>query len=177
MVEKDLAKRAVVLLMEPFLDKGYYVFMDNYYTFKGLFEELEGRSNRLDLPKDICGLKAKEVKSLKRGESLYGQKATLACVTWRDRKPVRVLGTVPTSEDDSADVLERSNGLWVKQNFTRPGLINLYDAYTGGVNVSDQKVSSYGRLMRGSVWDYIFFLSHGSVCFKCTHSGKKISKS
>lgn len=58
-------------LMEPFLNKGYYVFMDNYYTSVGLFEELEGRktlacgtvprSNRLGLPKDICDLKAKEV--------------------------------------------------------------------------------------------------------------------
>ena len=42
-VQKDLGKRAVMLLMEPFLDKGYYVFMDNYYTSVGLFEELEGR--------------------------------------------------------------------------------------------------------------------------------------
>ena len=72
-----------MLLIEPFLDKGYYVFMDNYYTSMGLFEELEGRktlacgtvrSNRQGLPKDICDLKAKEVKSLKGGEPLYRQK-------------------------------------------------------------------------------------------------------
>lgn len=41
--QKDLGKKAVMLLMEPFLDKGYYVFMDNYYTSVGFFEELEGR--------------------------------------------------------------------------------------------------------------------------------------
>ena len=35
LVQKDLGKRAVMLLMEPFLDKGYYVFMDNYYTSVG----------------------------------------------------------------------------------------------------------------------------------------------
>ena len=79
-VQKDLRKRAVMLLMEPFPDKGYYVFMDNYYTSMGLLAELEGRKtlacgtvrfNRLGLPKEICDLKAKEVKSLKRGESLY----------------------------------------------------------------------------------------------------------
>ena len=72
-VQKDLGKRAVMLLMEPFLDKGYYVFMDNYYTSVGLFEELEGRktlacgtvrSNRLGLPEDICDLKAKEDKKI-----------------------------------------------------------------------------------------------------------------
>ena len=69
-VQKDLGKRAVMSLMEPFLDKGYYVFMDNHYTSVGLFEELEGRktlacgtvrSNRLGLPKDICDVKSSKV--------------------------------------------------------------------------------------------------------------------
>ena len=55
-VQKDLWKRAVMSLMETFLDKDYYVFMDNYYISLGLFEELERkktlacgtvRSNRL----------------------------------------------------------------------------------------------------------------------------------
>ena len=90
-VQKDLGKRAVMSLMEPFLDKGYYVFMDNHYTSVRLFEELEGRktlacgtvrSNRLGLPKDICDVKSSKVKSLKRGESLYRQKGTLTCMTW-----------------------------------------------------------------------------------------------
>ena len=58
-----------MLLIEPFLDKGFYVFMNNYYKSVGLFEELGGRktlacgtvrSNRLGLPKDICDLKAKK---------------------------------------------------------------------------------------------------------------------
>jgi len=68
-VQKDLGKRAFMSLMEPFLDKGYYVFMDNNHTSVGLFEELEGRktlaygtarSNRLGLPKNICDLKSKK---------------------------------------------------------------------------------------------------------------------
>ena len=187
-VQKDLGKRAVMSLMELFLDKGYYVFMDNYYTSVGLFEGLEGRktlacgtvrSNRLGLPKDICDVKAKEVKSLKRGESLYRQKETLTCVTWHDRKPVSFLGTVPTSEDDSG-VVERStnvNGHWVKQNFTRPGLISLYNTYMGGVDVSDQSQLLWKANERFSVVLQNFFISHRSVCIKCTHFGKKISKS
>ena len=70
--------------------------MDNYYTSVTLFEELEDRktlacgavrSNRSGLPKEICGLKEKEVKQLKRGESLFRQKGS---VTWRDRKLVTV---------------------------------------------------------------------------------------
>ena len=99
-------------LMEPFLDKGYYLFMDNYYTFVGLFEELEERtgtvrSNRVGLPSETCNLKSRQVKQLKRGESLYRRKGTLTCVTWHDRKVFSALATVPTSEAD-ADEVERS---------------------------------------------------------------------
>ena len=89
-VERDLGKKAVLCVMEPFLDKGYYVFMDNYYTSVALFEELEERktlacgtvrSNRSGLPKEICGIKEKKVKQLKWGESLYRQKGNVTCVT------------------------------------------------------------------------------------------------
>ncbi|XP_068714167.1 piggyBac transposable element-derived protein 4-like [Montipora foliosa] len=74
-VQKDLGKKAVTSLMEPFLGKGYYLFMDNYYTSVGLFEELEERStlacgtvrsNRVDLPREICNLKSRQGKQLKR---------------------------------------------------------------------------------------------------------------
>jgi len=106
--------------------------MDNYYTFVGLFEELEERtgtvrSNRLGLPSETCNLKSRQVKQLKRGESLYRQKGTLSCVTWRDRKVFSFLATVPTSEADS-DEVERSvkvSGHWEKKNFAHPGVINL----------------------------------------------------
>ena len=86
-------------VMQPYLDKGFCAFMDNYYTSVALFEELEERktlacgtvrSNRVNLPREICGLKEKVVKDLNRGECLYRQKGNLTCVTWRDRKPVSV---------------------------------------------------------------------------------------
>jgi len=164
-VQKDLGRKAVMSLIEPFLDKGYYLFMDNYYTFVGLFEELEERtgtvrSNRLGLPSETCNLKSRQVKHLKRGESLYRQKGTLSCVTWRDRKVFSVLATVPTSEADS-DEVERSvkvSGHWEKKNFAHPGVINLYNTCMEDVDVSDQRVTAYSRLMRGTVWYYkVFF--------------------
>ena len=83
----------------------------SYYTGVALFEELEerktlacgtGRSNRSGLPKEICVLKERKVKQLKRGESLFRQKGSVTCVTWRDRKPVSVLATTPTSKTDQS---------------------------------------------------------------------------
>lgn len=96
-------------------------------------------------------------------------------MTWHDRKPISFLGTVPTCKDDSG-VVERSmkvNGHWVKQNFASYGIVSLYNAYMGGVDVSDRRISSYARLMRGAAQYYkIFILSHRSMYFKCAHFGK-----
>ena len=88
---RDLGRKAVMSLIEPFLDKGYYVFMDNnYYTSVTLFEVLEERktlacgtvrSNRSGVPKESCGVQEKKVKQLKRGDSLYRQEGNVTCVT------------------------------------------------------------------------------------------------
>ena len=99
------------------------------------------RSNRVGLPKEICGLKEKCAKELERGESLYRQKGRLTYLTWRDRKPVSFLATIPTSETDST-VVQRSvkvSGQWVKKDFPCPGVVDLYNTYMGGVDVSDQR--------------------------------------
>ena len=106
-------------------------------------------------------VKEKAVKDFKRGECLYKQKGNLTCVTWRDRRPVSVLATLPTSTTESSPV-ERSakvNGKWEKKQFPRPGIIDLYNTYMGGVDVSDQRAVAYARLMKGSVWyNKVFFL-------------------
>ena len=158
-VQRDLGRKVVLSVFQLYLDKGFYAFMDNYYTSVALFEELEDRktlacgtvrSNRVGLPKEICGLKEK----LERGESLYRQKGKLTCVTWRDRKPVSFLATIPTSETDST-VVQRSvnvNGRWVKKDFARPSVVDLYNTYMGCVDVSDQRAVAYARLMKGVVW-------------------------
>ena len=92
-------------------------------------------------------------------------------MTWHDRKPISFLGTVPTCKDDSG-VVERSmkvNCHWVKQNFASYGIVSLYNAYMGGVDVSDRRISSYARLMRGAAQYYkIFILSH-KVCISNAH--------
>lgn len=105
-------------------------------------------------------MKEKAVKDLKRGECLYRQKGNLTCVTWRDRKPVSVLATLATCTTESSPV-ERSvkvNGKWEKKQFPRPGIIDLYHTYMGGVDMSDQRAVAYARLMKGPVWYNKVFL-------------------
>ena len=78
----------------------------------------------------------------------YFSYGTFTSATWHDRKIVIVVTSFPTSEADS-DVIERSvkiGGHGEKKNFRRADAINLYNTYMGGVDVSDQKVSSYNGL-------------------------------
>lgn len=59
-------------------------------------------------------------------------------------------------------VVQRSvkvNGTWKKRDFARPGVINLYNSYMGGVDLSDQRVVSYARL-EGSGLVFQGFLLH-----------------
>ena len=92
-VARGLAKRVVLELAEPFFNKGYNIFMDNYYTSVDLFEDLYThgmqacgtcRTNRVGLPKDITSKDSPTVKALRRGNSLYRQKGKITCVTWQD---------------------------------------------------------------------------------------------
>ena len=172
-VQKDLREKAVMSLMEPFVVRGYYLFVDNNYISVGLFEELEARSNRVDLPRDICHLKSRQVKQLKRGQSLNRQKGTLTCVTRHDRKGVSMLFacTVPTRKAHSGEVerIVKVNGQWQMENFAHPDVINLYNTFTGGVDVAEQEVSTYSRLMRCSEWYHKLFFDVVEVCISNAH--------
>ena len=71
-----------------------------------------------------------------------------------------VLPTTATSKTDQSVVQHpvKVNGTWEKRHFARPGVINLYNTYMGGVDFSDQRAVRYARLMRGVVWYFkVFF--------------------
>ena len=156
-------------LMEAFFDKGKKLYMDNFYTSVPLFEDLERRgtlacgtvpSNRKGLPRDITDVHNEEIKGLKRGESVYRQKDTITCVDWKDSKMMYMLATTPVNPACNSEV-ERSvkeGNKWQKTAVNQPSAISDYNQNMGGVDLSDQRVTTYARLMKGTVWYYkIFF--------------------
>lgn len=165
---KDLASRVVLQLIEPYTNSGYRLYVDNWYTSVPLFLELERRGilacgtvrpNRKYLPKDIVDAKQQQVKNLARGESLFKQTGNLVCVTWKDKKNVHLLSTLPEGTDmGQVERKVKSQGRWEKKNFPQPKLIQMYNAHMGGVDLGDQRMATCSRLMKGSVWYYkIFF--------------------
>lgn len=165
---KDLASRVVKQLIEPYTNKGYRLYVDNWYTNVPLFLELEEkgvlacgtvRGNRKYLPKEIVNAKDQQVKTLARGESLFRQCGNLVCVTWKDKKLVHLLSTLPEGPDiGQVERKVKSQGQWEKKIFPQPKLIQMYNSHMGGVDLGDQKMATCCRLMKGNVWYYkIFF--------------------
>ena len=167
---KDLAMRVVLNLTEPYAHKEYWLFVDNWYTSVPCFLELERRSihvlasgavrsNRKFLPKEIVDQQHEQVKKLKRGDSLFRQSSNVIRCTWKDKKTVHLLSTIP--EDLEIGQVERrlrSEGQWQTKNFTQPKLIKLYNSNMGGVDLGDQRIATCSRLMKGNIWYYkIFF--------------------
>lgn len=165
---RDLAMGVVLQLMEPFVDKGYRLFVDNWCTTVPLFLTMERRgilacgtvrANRKFLPKDILDLSNKLVKRLQRGESCFRQSNDLVCVTWKDKKLIHLLSTIPEGlEIGQVERKVKSAGRWQTKNFAEPKVIKMYNSHMGGDDLSDQRIATCSQLIKGNIWYYkIFF--------------------
>ena len=80
---------------------------------------------------------------------------------------VYMLATTPVDPTLNSEV-ERSvkvDNKWQKKVVNQPSVIYSYNQNMGGVDLSDQRVTTYSRLMKGSVWCLkIFFISWNLAC-------------
>lgn len=137
-------------LVQGLEGKGFNLFADNGYSSPQLFQDLAEvgilacgteRANRKGLPSDITNLKAKDIKSMKRGQSVFRQKGCLTACTWKDNKHVHVLKTMPTSTACSAITTSvKERGKWTQKEVQRPSVIELYNQYMGNVDLAYQRV-------------------------------------
>jgi len=101
-VEHGLACRVVFDLMKHYLDKGYILFMDKFYTSYQLFTDLlkhkveacgTVRSNRFGFPKQLQG----KIK-MKRGEAKLLHCDGMTAVRWFDKRYVFAMSTLHGNE-------------------------------------------------------------------------------
>ena len=142
-----------------YLNKGHRYFTDNYYTSVELMTKLQAKntlscgtvnSNRVGLPKDMKKT-CPAVKKLKRGESLKRMRGRMLAVTWMDTRAVNLLCNLPGCLGD-ADVQRRDKRGGAEITVSRPCAIQLYNSFMGGVDLSDQRVSTYWRHMKSLIW-------------------------
>ena len=137
-----LAHRVVLDLLDDdrLKNKGYHVYMDNFYTSPALYRDLreEGfeacgriRSNRQGIPDDIRSAK------LRKGESHFSLDDSMLFMKWKDKRDVLMLSTFHdyTFIEKRHSTRLTEDGVEV---ILKPKVVEEYNLHTGGVDKGKQ---------------------------------------
>ena len=143
------------------LDKGYNLFIDNWYTSPDLVFQLHQQHktnvcgtvqcNRQNMPRDLLTSK------LARGETCIKSYNNILCVRWKDKKDVTMLTTMHTNAE-LVDTGKIKRCVKDGSEVEVPRIVIDYNAGMGGVDKGDQVLSGH-HIMRRYVKAYrkIFF--------------------
>ena len=133
-----LAHRVVLDLLndDRLQNKGYHVYMDNFYTSPALFRDLRDqgfeacgtiRSNRVGIPEDI------RLAKLKKGESHFSRDDSMLYMKWKDKRDVLMLSTFhdDTFIEKRRRTRHAADGVEVIQ---KPKVVEEYNLHMGGVD-------------------------------------------
>lgn len=169
----------VLHLLQPYLHKGYQVYMDNYYNSMKLSKDLHAkqtstcgtiRQNR-GLPKEF----KQQSSSLQRGEMTFTREEPVLLTAWRDKRVINMISTI-----HSADMKEVVNRYGCKK--MKPECIVDYNKYMHGVDNADQYLALYPFIRKTVKWPKkLFFhilqctLFNSFVLFCKSNPSKKLT--
>lgn len=161
-----LAFDVVNRLCTQYLDQGYKIYMDNFYTSGKLFEHLLQRKTL------ACGTTRKDrrcfpaelkdtawEKRAQRGDIRWIRKGSILYMQWKDRRAVNLMSTMHTANQHvPAKRRERRGSQWALKVIKKPLLVHEYNAGMLGVDKSDQIIGTY-NVLRKCVrwWKTLFF--------------------
>ena len=144
------------------LDKGYHIYMDNYYSSPELMEELylrstfsagTCRSNRKSLPKSVTLAK------LKPGQSCFHRAGSLLCIKWCDKRSVLIVSTIHDAVEINTGKKDRHGNPIIK-----PESVHQYTMNMRGCDLSDQLMTSYSMLRHSVKWWRKLFFHMFALC-------------
>ena len=150
--------RVVLHLLQPYLDKGYRVYTDRYYTSIPLAAALEERStsftgtamrNCANLPDDIrrpSRLADNEVKAYRTDRFL--------ALEWR--APAKNKSLVMLSTQSSVQMVTL-RARWNQETVEKPTVVNEYNHCMNGVDTADQNSVYYCFIWKIRKWWRKFF--------------------
>ena len=135
--ENDLGKTAgvVIHLMNDYLDKGYSLFTDNYYSRRSTYITGTLRKDRKGNPKSVT--KA----MLKKGEVVWKSQGEVVVCKWKDKRDILTISTAHIPE--MVRVTNRRG-----QEKMKPNLIKHYNTFMSGIDRSDQMLSYHSSLRK-----------------------------
>ncbi|KAK6178647.1 hypothetical protein SNE40_011175 [Patella caerulea] len=149
---EDPASTAVVLeLNHHLLNKGYNIFIDNWYSSPDLFIRLHQaktnvcgtvRSNRKGMPVELRTVK------LRKGEVEYRScNEGLLALVWKDKTDVRMLSTM-----NNAQMIDTGKNDKHGKVIRKPQCVITYNLGMGGVDISDQMSATYHSVRKYVKW-------------------------
>ena len=147
----------VMRLMQPYLNVGRCLYVDNYYTSPTLFADLYRLNTgacgtaryRKGIPQEF---KTAQVK--RKGDKFVMNNGTLLAVKFKDRTVFQMLSSVHTVNEVETGRNHHGTGLPV----TKPEIVHDYNKFMGAVDRCDQMVA-YSCFRRRTIkwWKKVFF--------------------
>ena len=160
----------VFSLMTDYLDQGYSLYVDNFYSSPtlatDLFDHKTHITGTLEKKRKSVPDKVKEMydiindKDSHRGDGFYVRDGCIVYSAWKDTKGIVVLSTKHPGYSEST--VKRSgkdsSGHHEKRDIPIPSPIYYYNQHMGGVDRSDQLIQYYNVLRQTrKYWKTLFF--------------------
>ena len=157
----------VMTLMQNYLDQGYHLFIDNFYTSVTLAKHLFDRGtlvtgtiidNRRDFPASLKNGKAWG-KGKPKGTMRWERDAPVLALQWVDNKVVSMITTSGNAnETTQVNRKRKTGGTWSNTDVPQPEVFHMYNQYMNAVDRSDQILVTHNvqrKCMRW--WKTLFF--------------------
>lgn len=171
--------KVVIEIIGDLGGQGRSLYVDNWYSSPKLFSKLHDeklnvcgtvRINRMHLPKI-------NTKIIKKGEVKKFSSSQMTFIVWKDKKVVTMLSTMRSLEMITTDKIDHHS----KQYKVKPNIVLDYNNSMGGVDLSDQYMTSYEIMRKSKKW-YIktFFhlldmaIFNAFVVYNVIHVDRKI---
>ena len=147
----SVSEKIVEDLMLPLFNKGYHLYIDNWYTSIPLLQYLREndtlacgtiRKNRKGFPEVVS-----KAKLCQRGESIAYRSDALLALKCKDTKEVCILTTI--HDERMQNVRNRRNPAHPRQ---KPKCIVDYNQYMGGVDRTDQLLEPFKVARKSMKW-------------------------
>ena len=157
--EHGLGASVVRTMTEPVLEKGHFLFFDNYFSTVPLAQFLRTKNTycvataRIDRTAWPTNLKNKKTlkQHLKKGDHRSQIVSPgVQCFMWMDKKVVPFINTICNPSSLTTVKHKKKDGSTV--NVSCPLSVQLYNKYMGGVDMADQLRKAYSCRRRSRKW-------------------------
>ena len=138
----------VIHLMNPYLDKGYHVFTDNWYSSVPLTKLMSDRktcitgtlrADRKHQPEAVSK------KKLKKGEMVFQSSDDITVTKWKDKRDVRMI-----TDAFFPEIVETVNRYGKTKD--KPNVVDIYNQNMSDIDRSDQMLSYHSGLWKTIRW-------------------------